>query len=114
MKFKNVILTKQNAILFAISNYENPQCLGIKEFRDDYKLFKKLNNSINKEQVHLSLNYIITLNNIFTNGSSIKLMYYFLDDKNVITVNTILVFLHIIDNINIDIDEILLNQLKRI
>ena len=33
-------LTKDNILLYAIKNYQNPSCQGIEEFYDDMKRFK--------------------------------------------------------------------------
>jgi hypothetical protein len=64
-------LTSDNILLFAIKNYNNPQCAGEKEFFDDMNRFKyvkrlltKYNDSgILKER--LLLNHIIVITNLF-------------------------------------------------
>ena len=110
MKFKDITLDKNNAILFAIANYDNPQVLGIQEFREDYRLFRKLNTAIRKEKLQLALNLVITINNIFTNYSSIKLINFFVEDENIMIANTILSFLDM--SVDDNIDTITLQQLK--
>ena len=51
-----------NVIMFAIKNYNNPQCEGELEFHDDLKrfkyikrLFKKYQDTMNFENVYLSI-----------------------------------------------------------
>lgn len=93
MKFETVTLDKSNAILFAVANYSNQQTLGLNEFRQDYKLFKKINKVITKEQYRLALNLIITVNNIFHARAARKLLLYFTELENINAVNTMQYFL---------------------
>ena len=39
-------ITSENVILFAIKNYNNPQCVGEKEFFDDMNRFRYIKRTI--------------------------------------------------------------------
>mgnify|MGYP005747275715 CR=1 FL=1 len=41
-------LTNDNIIMFAIKNYDNPQCEGESEFQDDMKRFKYVKRLLRK------------------------------------------------------------------
>ena len=64
-------LTKDNILLYAIKNYQNPSCQGIEEFYDDMKRFKYVKRLFRKYKEtgelkeRLLLNHIIVLNNLF-------------------------------------------------
>lgn len=78
-------LNDHNWILFAIKNYENPSSATIEDFNDDMKRFKyikrllkryeKLNQDETSHVVHLLLNHIIVLFNIF-NDAAVPLLFY--------------------------------------
>ena len=64
-------LTSDNILLFAIKNYNNPQCAGEKEFFDDmnrFKYVKRLLTKYNESGIlkeRLLLNHIIIITNLF-------------------------------------------------
>jgi hypothetical protein len=79
-------LNESNFLIFAMHNYDNPQCHSLQEFEEDLKKFlylKKLisrykNNGELRER--LILNHIIVLYNIF--GDSATQMLFYKIDKN--------------------------------
>ena len=62
-------ITSDNVIMFAIANYDNPQCESEKEFYDDMKRFKYIKRLLRKYhetnilKERLLLNHIIILRN---------------------------------------------------
>lgn len=78
-------LNEGNWILFAIKHYENPSSATIDDFNNDIKRFKyikrllKRYENIEDEQtnhiIHLLLNHIIVLYNIF-NDAATPLLFY--------------------------------------
>ena len=79
-------LNENNFLIYAMHNYDNPQCHSLQEFDEDIKRFlylKKLlsrykNNGELRER--LILNHIIVLYNIF--GDSATRMLFYKIDKN--------------------------------
>ena len=45
-------ITNDNVIMFAIKNYDNPQCEGESEFYDDMKRFKYIKRLLRKYREH--------------------------------------------------------------
>ena len=64
-------LTKDNILLYAIKNYQNPSCQGIEEFYDDLKKLNYIKKLLNKYKTtgnlkeRLILNHLIVLYNCF-------------------------------------------------
>ena len=65
-------ITPQNVVMYAIKNYDNPQCEGEKEFEDDLKRFKYIKRLLRRYydtgvlKERLLLNHLIVLNNVFS------------------------------------------------
>ena len=78
--FKN--LTKDNVVIYAIQNYNNPSCEGMNEFYEDMKRFKYIKRLLRKYKdsgilkERLLLNHIIVLNNLFGAEASSTLLFF--------------------------------------
>ena len=78
-------ITKDNWLLFAKSNYDNPTLQKEEEFDDDIKRFKYLKRLFRKYQstkelkVRLVVNHVIVLQNVFGTDAAISLMIYKID-----------------------------------
>jgi hypothetical protein len=78
--FENI--TNENVMMFALKNYDNPQCEGEKEFHDDMKRFKYIKRLLRKYTEHgvlkerLLLNHIIVLNNVFGADACSTLLFF--------------------------------------
>ena len=91
-------LTEDNFLLYAMHNYDNPQCHSVQEFEEDIKKFlylKKLisrykNNDELRER--LILNHIIVLYNIF-GDSATRMLFYKIDESCWEILVTFLVYL---------------------
>jgi hypothetical protein len=77
------ILSDENLSMFAMRVYDNPHCVGEKEFYNDLKLFRHIRrlatryaNNHELSNVRLILNHIITCMNVFGTAPSIRLMFY--------------------------------------
>ena len=75
-------ITPQNVVMYAIKNYDNPQCEGEKEFEDDLKRFKYIKRLLRRYyetgvlKERLLLNHLIILNNVFSIEAATTLLLY--------------------------------------
>jgi hypothetical protein len=124
-----VELTADNFLLYAIKNYYNPSCMGIKELEDDIKRFKYIKRLLiryhktGEVNEGLILNHLIVLYNVFGIATTHMIFFKF-DPIFWKDLKTYLVFLQrmplktivskgIIEN-DIPINEELLNILRKI
>ena len=116
-------LNEKNFLLFAMKEYDNPQCVQVEEFYDDLKkvkyikrLFNQyLNEGVLKER--LLLNHIIVFYNVFPVRSATRILFLKIEEEFWPILKTFLVYLsympEIIDSINgraIVSDDIQLDQ----
>ena len=116
-------LNEKNFLLYAMKEYDNPQCVQVEEFYDDLKkvkyikrLFNQyLNDGILKER--LLLNHIIVFYNVFPVRSATRILFLKIEEEFWPILKTFLVYLsympEIIDSINgraIVSDDIQLDQ----
>ena len=116
-------LNEKNFLLYAMKEYNNPQCVQVEEFYDDLKkvkyikrLFNQyLNEGILKER--LLLNHIIVFYNVFPVRSATRILFLKIEEEFWPILKTFLVYLsympEIIDSINgraIVSDDIQLDQ----
>ena len=103
-------LNEKNFLLFAMKEYDNPQCVQVEEFYDDLKkvkyikrLFNQyLNEGVLKER--LLLNHIIVFYNVFPVRSATRILFLKIEEEFWPILKTFLVYLsympEIIDSIN--------------
>ena len=116
-------LNESNYLLFAIKFYDNPQAVTKDDFESDLKriryvkrLLKKYKNS-GELKVHLILNHLIILFNVF-NDAAVPLLFYNLEEELWPSIKSFLIFLKRIPEYpktvvdNIDADENCLDQLN--
>jgi len=122
-------LTEDNFTMYAI---KNSYCKGMDEFLDDLKRFKYIKRLLRKHNVgkelkeRLILNHIIVLGNLFGIEATTKMLFFKLEKKVWPQIKAFLVFLNympikiivspgleILEK-DIEIDEIVLNNLKKI
>ena len=116
-------LNEKNFLLYAMKEYDNPQCVQVEEFYDDLKkvkyikrLFNQyLNEGVLKER--LLLNHIIGFYNVFPVRSATRILFLKIEEEFWPILKTFLVYLsympEIIDSINgraIVSDDIQLDQ----
>lgn len=102
-------------MLFAIKFYDNPQAVTKDDFESDLKriryvkrLLKKYKNS-GELKVHLILNHLIILFNVF-NDAAVPLLFYNLEEELWPSIKSFLIFLKripeypktVVDDINAD------------
>jgi len=116
-------LNEGNYLLFAIKFYNNPQAVTRDDFESDLKriryikrLLKRYKNS-GELKVHLILNHLIILFNVFSDAA-VPLLFYNLEEELWPSIKTFLLFLNRIPEYpktkidDIKIDENCLEQLK--
>ena len=116
-------LNESNYLLFAIKFYDNPQAVTKDDFEADLKriryikrLLKRYKNT-GELKIHLILNHLIILFNVF-NEAAVPLLFYNLEEDLWPLIKSFLVFLNRIPETpitkisKIDIDEDCLQQLK--
>ena len=120
MKFDE--LNEDNFHLFAIKNYDNPQCVTKDDFYEDLKRFKYIKRLFKRYlktgvlKTHLLLNHIIVVYNIFGDAGT-PLLFYKIESEYWSPLKSFMVYLNRItdDEIpTIDMDQDCLEELKRI
>ena len=103
-------LNEKNFLLYAMKEYDNPQCVQVEEFYDDLKkvkyikrLFNQyLNEGVLKER--LLLNHIIVFYNVFPVRSATRILFLKIEEEFWPILKSFLVYLsymsEIIDPIN--------------
>ena len=116
-------ITKDNWLLFAQRNYTNPTLETNVEFFEDIKRFKYLKRLFRKYDTskefksRLIINHIIILANVFGIDAATTLLFFKIDKQHWSILKTILIFLNYMpekDMIDIEIDQNVMEELKRI
>jgi len=104
-------ITPQNVVMYAIKNYDNPQCEGEKEFEDDLKRFKYIKRLLSRYydtgilKERLLLNHLIVLNNVFSVTAATTLLLYKIQPTHWPALKSFLIYLNSIsDNELIEIE----------
>ena len=86
--------------MYAIKNYDNPQCEGEKEFEDDLKRFKYIKRLLRRYydtgvlKERLLLNHLIVLNNVFSAEAATTLLPYKIQPTYWPALKSFLIFLN--------------------
>ena len=114
-------ITPANWQMYAMHNYDNPQCESEEEFQEEVKRFKYLKRlfkkyietSILKER--LILNHMIILSNVFGVPAASTLLIFKIEEEYWSAMKTFMKFLNMIPEtelIEIPMDEYVWNTLK--
>ena len=116
-------ITPQNVVMYAIKNYDNPQCEGEKEFEDDLKRFKYIKRLLSRYydtgilKERLLLNHLIVLNNVFSVPAATTLLLYKIQPTHGPALKSFLIYLNNISDdelTNIEHDNNVLRVLGKI
>ena len=97
MKFDD--LNEKNFLLFAMKEYDNPQCVEVEEFNDDLrriKYIKRLFNQYHTENIlkeRLILNHVIVFFNVFSVRAATRILFYKIDEEFWPMLKTFLLYL---------------------
>ena len=108
-------ITKDNWLLYAQHNYDNPTLLKEEEFYDDIKRFKYLKRLFRRYKltgeikVRLIVNHIIVLQNVFGVEAACVLLLYKIDEQYWSILKTVLnhleyLYPHELKDVEIDIN----------
>ena len=76
-------LTEDSFLIYAVKNYQNPQCLSSNEFNEDIKILMYIKRLLRKYETtgqikeRLLINHIITLTNLFGNTASVRMLFFY-------------------------------------
>jgi hypothetical protein len=92
-------LNKDNYMLFAIKFYNNPQSVTREDFEDDLKRIRYIKKLLRKYistgelKIHLILNHLIILFNVF-DDAAVPLLFYSLEEELWPAIKSFLIFLN--------------------
>ena len=95
-----VELNEENFLLYAIKNYDNPECKSMAEFEEDLsrfvylkRLFRKYHKTGELKE-RLILNHLITFYNVFGVQAATKILFYKIEPELHYVLKTFLVYLN--------------------
>ena len=80
-------LNEKNFLLYAMKEYNNPQCVDVDEFNDDLKKIKYIKRLLNQYisegnlKESLLLNHIIVFFNVFTTKAATRILFYKMEEE---------------------------------
>jgi hypothetical protein len=121
------LLNDDNYELFAMKCYDNPQCIGIEEFREDLNRIKYLKRLFRKYKTHgvlreqLIINHLIIFYNVFGIQPGTRLLFSRIEPDLHPYLKTFIVFLNNlpeeipeVDLLMIPVDIRIANKLRKI
>jgi len=93
-------LTKENFLIYAIKNYDNSGCRGIRDFQDDLKRLRYIKRLLGRYRQtgeikeRLVLNHIIVFYNVFGVDAATRMLFYKIQESLWPELKTFLVFLN--------------------
>ena len=93
-------LTENNYVMYAMKNYNNPQCLDIDEFHSDLNRIKYLKKLLKRYLAtgelkdRLILNHIIVLYNVFDIVPATRLLFFKTDKELYPMIKTFITYLN--------------------
>jgi len=126
---KSLELNEDNILLFAIKNYDNPECRGMSEFEEDFnrcvylkRLFRRYHKTGELKE-RLILNHLITFYNVFGVNAATKLLLYKIEPELHYILKTFLVYLNYVSEelkqkevymLTVEMDENIIQILRKL
>ena len=94
-------LNEKNFLLYAMKEYNNPQCTSIDEFNDDLKKIKYIKRLLNQYvsegvlKERLLLNHIIVFYNVFPPAAATRILFFKIEEKVLADVKTFFVLFEV-------------------
>ena len=92
-------INENNIELYCMKFYDNPQCIGTEDYRDDMKRFKYLKRLLNhyltthELKQRLILNHLIMIYNLFENEAATRILFYKIDENSWQVLKPFLIYL---------------------
>ena len=92
-------LNEKTFLLYAMKEYNNPQCVDIDEFNDDLKKIKYIKRLLNQYisegilKERLLLNHIIVFFNVFSTKAATRILFYKMEEEFWPMLKTFLLYL---------------------
>jgi hypothetical protein len=100
------MLTPKNAVMYATTIYDNPGCVSVDEFMEDYKRFKYVKRLCRRYVVtkhvaaRLFLNHLIALVNVFGPEGTTRLLFVKCEDERLYQIlKPFLLYLNILPDV---------------
>ena len=80
-------LNEKSFLLYAMKEYNNPQCVDVDEFNDDLKKIKYIKRLLNQYisegilKERLLLNHIIVFFNVFSTKAATRILFYKMEEE---------------------------------
>ena len=80
-------LNEKNFLLYAMKEYNNPQCTDVEEFNDDLKKIKYIKRLLNQYvsegvlKERLLLNHIIVFYNVFPPAAATRILFFKIEER---------------------------------
>ena len=80
-------LNEKNFLLYAMKEYNNPQCTNVEEFNDDLKKIKYIKRLLNQYvsegvlKERLLLNHIIIFYNVFPPAAATRILFFKIEER---------------------------------
>jgi len=80
-------LNEKNFLLYAMKEYNNPQCTDVEEFNDDLKKIKYIKRLLNQYvsegvlKERLLLNHIIIFYNVFPPAAATRILFFKIEER---------------------------------
>ena len=80
-------LNEKNFLLYAMKEYNNPQCTEVEEFNDDLKKIKYIKRLLNQYvsegvlKERLLLNHIIVFYNVFPPAAATRILFFKIEER---------------------------------
>ena len=93
-------LTNENFLMYAIKNYDNPSCSGLKEFDDDLKRLRYIKRLLGRYKAtgdikeRLIINHLVVLYNVFGVEAATNMLFFKIQERFWPQLKSFLVFLN--------------------
>lgn len=115
-----MITTNAEFIKLALKSYDNPQMCSELDFNTDIKRFGYINTALNRyeedkdlKRLRIALNHLVILSNMFGISATVEMCRFKLLE-NLDKVETLMLFLKMINNTEVSIDKQLFEILETI
>ena len=116
-------LTNKNFKLYAMQNYNNPECVEVDEFVEDLNRFKYVKRLLSRYQIsddlqeRLILNHLIVIFNVFGIRPANKMIWYKVEEEHWTYIKAFLVYLNYLpeeEMADVPLDPVIVDRLRNL